>query len=288
MELRLHKKCMKKIIAALDGLKFSESTKKYSIEIARQSKTHLVGVFLDDITYHSYKLYDLVKQDNVLESTVKHLEEKDTKTREASVRKFETACQETGINFSLHHDSSVALQELLHESIYADLLIVDRRETLTHYEEDIPTGFIHDLLTDVQCPVLLVPPKYKPIKKIVLLYDGEPSSMYAIKMFSYLLESLKSLPTEVVTVKGIKKDSHLPDNEIMKEFMKRHYPKANFTVLNGFAEIEIIEHVKKQNENSLVVLGAYRRGRVSRWFRESMADVLMKTLEIPLFIAHNK
>ena len=39
---------------------------------------------------------------------------------------------------------------------------------------------------------------------------------------------------------------------------------------------------------SLVVLGAYQRGMVSRWFRASMADVLMRDLKLPLFIAHSK
>ena len=279
---------MKKIIAAFDGLKFSNTTKDYSIDIAKQSNTHLVGIFLDDVTYHSYKMYELVTENGALESRVQRLEEKDKKTREASVKKFETACQQAGMNFSLHHDRSISLQELLHESIYADLLIIDSKETLTHYEEEIPTRFIRDLLTDVQCPVLLVPQKYEPVKKIVLLFDGEPSSVHAIKMFSYILEPLKHLPTEVITVKGMKKSLHVPDNKIMKEFMKRHYPKATFTVLKGLPEVEIPDHLKEEHANTLVVLGAYRRGMVSRWFRESMADVLIKELKAPLFIAHNK
>ena len=167
-------------------------------------------------------------------------------------------------------------------------MIVDSKETLTHFEEEIPTLFIRDLLTDVQCPVLLTPKKYVPIEKIVLLYDGEPSSVHAIKMFNYLLPELMHLPTEVISVKSIKKDLHLPDNKLMKEFMKRHYPNATFTMLKGLPEIEIIHHLKGERQNILVVLGAYRRGMVSRWFRESMADILMKELKVPLFIAHNK
>ena len=279
---------MKKFIAAFDGLKFSNSTKDYAIDIAKQSNTFPVGIFLDDVTYHSYKMYELITDNGLLESSLEHLQEKDKKTREISVKKFETACQEAGTNFSLHHDRSISLQELLHESIYADLLIIDSKETLTHYEEEIPTRFIRDLLTDVQCPVLLVPQKYEPIKKIVLLFDGEPSSVHAIKMFSYILEPLKHLPTEVITVKGMKKNLHVPDNKLLKEFMKRHYPKATFTVLQGLAEIEIPDHLKGNHGDTIVVLGAYRRGMVSRWFRESKADVLIKGLRTPLFIAHNK
>ena len=46
--------------------------------------------------------------------------------------------------------------------------------------------FIRDLLGDVQCQFMLVPPKYKPVEKIVLLlFDGEPSSVHTIKMFGF-------------------------------------------------------------------------------------------------------
>lgn len=33
---------------------------------------------------------------------------------------------------------------------------------------------------------------------------------------------------------------------------------------------------------------SYRRSEISRWFKTSMADILMKELDAPLFIAHNK
>ena len=69
--------------------------------------------------------------------------------------------------------------------------------------------------------------------------------------------------------------------------MKRHYPKAKYIVTKGCAEDEIIKHLKQTSDNALVVIGAYRRGTVSRWFRESMADSLMKEVKLPLFIAHN-
>jgi len=74
----------------------------------------------------------------------------------------------------------------------------------------------------------------------------------------------------------------------MKEFMKRHFPKAEYKVMKGWAEDAIVKYLKQEKQNALVVLGAYRRGTVSRWFRESMADILMKETKLPLFIAHNK
>ena len=278
---------MKKIIAAFDGLKYSGSTRDYAIYLAKQTNTHLVGIFMDDPTYTSYKIYELIVKEAVSEDKLKIFEAKDKATRAAAAENFEKACQQSGLEYTLHHDRNIAIQDLKHESIYADLLVIDSKETLTHYTEKLPTRFIRDLLGDAQCPVLIVPQKYKPVDKIILLYDGEPSSVHAIKMFSYLLPQLKHLNTEVISVKPVNSILHLPDNKLMKEFMKRHYPKAKYTVMKGWAEDEIVKHLKQTSENALVVMGAYRRGPVSRWFRESMADSLMKEVKLPLFIAHN-
>ncbi|MBI1782858.1 MAG: universal stress protein [Sphingobacteriales bacterium] len=279
---------MKKFLAAFDGLKFSDSTKDYAINLAKQNEAHLVGVSLEDITYHSYKIYELITDKGVSETKLKEYDSADKKSREAAVQKFEQASQANGIHYNIHHDQRIAIKELLHESIYADMVVIDANETLTHYDEKKPTRFIRELLSEVQCPVILVSTKYKPIEKVLLLYDGEPSSVFAIRMFNYTLPQFAELPCEVVSVRYMDNNLHIPDNKLMKEFMKRHYPKASYTTLKGIPEIEIINHLKEEKENVLVVLGAYRRGMVSRWFRSSMADVLMKEIKFPLFIAHNK
>jgi len=279
---------MKKFIVAFDGLKFSESARDYAIELARQSSAHLVGIFLDDGLRHSYKIYDLVTDSGNTELKQKRLEQEDIKIRKDASTNFETACQKAGLQFSVHHDKRIAIRELLRESIYADLLIMNSGETLTAYKEKIPSEFARNLLTQVQCPALLVPHKFKPIKSLVLLFDGEPSSVCAIKMFSYTLASLKQEPTEIVSVKNMNQTMHVPDSNLMKEFMKRHFPKARYTVLKGIPELEIVNYLKVQKDTPLVVLGAYQRGIVSRWFRASMADVLMRDLKLPLFIAHSK
>ncbi|HEX4877915.1 MAG TPA: universal stress protein [Chitinophagaceae bacterium] len=279
---------MKKIVAAFDGLRYADNTTACAIELAKKTNTHLVGSFPDDITYTSYLIHELVVRKGVTAEQLKKFEAKDTAARKSAAEKFERACKAARVPFTLHTDKKIAIQGLKHESIYADMLVIGMKETFSNYPEKPPTRFIRDLLSDTQCPVLLVPEKYRGIEKVVLLYDGEPSSVYAIKMFSYLMPELLELPAEVISVNPVNKSLHLPENRLMKEFMKRHYPKAVFTVLKGMAEDVIVKRLKEQKDSTLVVLGAYRRGAVSRWFRESMADVLMKELRLPLFIAHNK
>jgi len=279
---------MKKIIAVFDGLKYSESAANYAVYIAKRTGSHLVGVFLDDYTYHSYKAYEVVNEKGFINGDkMETLDKQDEEMRAEAAGKFSTLCDAAALNFTVHHDRNIAIHELLHESIFADLLVIENKETFTHYEEKIPTRFVRDLLSEVQCPVLVVPKRFNLFDKAVLLYDGEPASVYAIKTFSYVFSGINDLDVEVISVKSIKDSLHVPDNRLMKEFMKRHFPAAEFTVLKGDAVTEVLDQLKGKEENLLIVLGAYNRGMVSRWFRPSMADILMEELNKPLFIAHH-
>ncbi len=278
---------MKKIIAAIDGLKYSESTAQYAAQMTREIAGHLVGVFNESPDYHDYAIYDLAFEDAPLQDGLTELDEHDKITRAAAVAKFTETCRLAQVNSNIHRDKRAAMPQLLYESIFADLLVIDKHETFSRFAQDLPTSFIRNLLENAQCPVLVVPREFESIEKIILLYDGGPSSVYAIKMFSYLLSPFKKMPIEVLSVKPTGQDLHLPDNRLMKEFMKRHFPQAAYKIIQGEPASEIIKYLKNRHQDELVVLGAYQRGMVSRWLKTSMADILMTHLKTPLFIAHH-
>lgn len=277
---------MKKIIAAIDGLKYAEGTVQYAVQIARETNSHLIGVFLEDFSYHSYSIYEIASHLDPSELHLQKLNDEDSLRRTQSVENFTSLCQKAKVEFTIHHDRNFALAELLHETVYADLLVISKKETFSPFQQEPPTGFLRDLLGDIQCPVLVVPDEFDSVEKIVLLFDGQPSSLFAIKMFSYLLPFMKSLPIDILSVKPQDEDFHVPDNRLMKEFAKRHFPNATFQILHGNAEHEILEYLNESEVTPLIVLGAYQRKLVSRWFHRSMADILMEKSNYPIFIAH--
>lgn len=279
---------MKKFLAVFDGYKMSKSTLDYAIQVTQVTHAHLVGVFLDECIYRTYNVTKIIKTYDDYDAVIKKLDAKDKAKRDDAAIQFQRACEKAKITFSIHRDKSIALQELKHESMFADLIILNEYETFTKYKEQLPTRFVKDLLGDVQCPVLVVPNSFKPVDKIVLLYDGGPSALYAVKMFSYLFGNFQDLPVEIVTVNDRMDNVRLPDKKLMKEFIKVHFPKATYTITQGYAEEQILGYLRNHKENELVVLGAYRRSELSRWFKTSMADILMKELDTPLFIAHSK
>lgn len=279
---------MKKISVAFDGLKFCRESMNYGIELASRSKGLLNGIFLDDFLYHSYNVFNQPGTEGIDGDEIKRLKAEDEGLRTQSISIFDSACRTANINYAIHRDKSFAINELLRESIYSDLLVIGLNETLSHLHELPPTPFIRNLLAGVQCPVLVVPPESKLPEKVFLLYDGKPSSVFAIKMFSYLMPGMKGIPTEIVSVADSSDSAEFPNEALIKEFVECYYPDATYTLLSGVAKTEIPQYLEKASAADLVVLGAYNRTAVSRWFKPSMADTLMERFDFPLFIAHNK
>ncbi len=279
---------MKKISVAFNGLNFSDGTLKYAIELAVSAKALLSGVFLDDFFYHKQPALEMLDNLGIQGVDLVQLQQQDDHIRKESIKNFDSACREKGINYVIHHDKSFALDDLIKESIYSDLLVIGAGETFNHYEEVMPSAFIRNLLASVHCPVMVVPAKYQQPENIVLLYDGKLPSVFAIKMFDCVMPWIKEATTEVLSVRGIKDQLELHEDLLVREFITCHYPRAKYTVLRGDPEEQIPAYIKKLVPQSIIVAGAYQRSTVSRWLKTSMADILINELTMPVFIAHQK
>jgi hypothetical protein len=277
---------MKKIIAAFDGLRFSDSTLEYSIYLAKQYDAHIVGVFLRESTRIGYAVYATMVTESTSGKTIfDEIELADRTATEKAITEFEAGCRQAKINFSVHRDKKNALEELLHETIFADLLVIDAWETFSYLETNMPGWFIKNVLHHVHCPVLVVPKKFSPVTNLVLLYDGSPSSVHAIKMFNYILPEMGKLETKLLSAKPDTTSLHLQDNKLIKEWLKKHYKRVTYQVMKGPAK-EIATMLKAEKPGGLVITGAYHRSNFSMWFHKSLADLLMKEVKAPLFIAH--
>jgi nucleotide-binding universal stress UspA family protein len=278
---------MKKIIAAFDGLRFSDSTLEYAIYLSKQYDAHIVGVFLSESTKLSYAVYEIMVEQSVSGAAVgKELEKSDAATMNESVIKFESACKAAKINYSVHRDEKKAANELLHETVFADLLVIDANETFSYLEASLPGGFLKNILHDAQCPVMVVPKKFKPITKLALLYDGQPSSIFAIKMLGYVLPEMTKLEAKFFYAEHGVSSLRLPDNKLMKEWVKRHFSNVEYHLMKG-EEKKLVATIAAESSGILIVAGAYHRSNLSMWFHNSLADLLMNEIKTPLFIAHH-
>jgi hypothetical protein len=276
---------MKKIIAAFDGLRFSDSTMKYAVFLAKQANAHLSGIFFSENTRLGYAIYQtVIRQSHAGESILDEISESDTKTINESIHIFESACKAEGISYNIRRDKQDAANDILHETIFADLLIIDAEETYSYFETEKPSGFVKNILRHTFCPVIAVPLKFIPITEIAFLYDGSAESVSAIKMLNYTMPGLKKLKTKLFYARP-ENSQTLPDNRLLKEWMNEHYPKIHYKVFEG-GEMDIINALAAEDPGILIVSGAYNRNNLSMWIRHSFADKCLNELKAPIFIAH--
>jgi hypothetical protein len=84
-----------------------------------------------------------------------------------------------------------------------------------------------------------------------------------------------------------KHNNHLPNHHLLKELLKRKYDMVLQSIIKSSnVEDAMVKHMKTENKNCMLVLGAYQCSFFSRWLYQSLADLLITELDIPIFIAH--
>jgi hypothetical protein len=276
---------MKKIIAAFDGLNLSESTIQYAVYLAKRYDAQITGFFLKEYTQVGYAVYATIENFASEKSVFSEINRADHESMKKSIDLFKNICQENEVRFHVQSGMDNYLEDLLYATAFADLLIIDAWETFSYIESGLPSWFIRNVLRDAQCPVLAVPNKFQAIKKIVLLYDGSPSAIHAIKIFSYIFPETNNMHVQLMsTIKEIHEDE-IPDAELIREWMNLHFPRATFNIVHGKSH-DIPSILSDKNEGVMAVAGSYHRSNLSRFIHKSLADLIIRDASVPLFIAH--
>jgi len=278
---------MKKILVAFDGLTFTKDSSAFAIRLAEATDSLLVGVFLYDLRYahllHTYR-WDVPLQQYYYD--VGKIEHSDEKIIYENIKQFTAQCEKSGIRFKVHLDKGVPISELLKESAFADLIVIDTKTSLFNLGDEEVNTFLKDLLIESRCPVMIAPPHPEEIKNVLITYDGSESSVRALKMFAYLFPEWNELKTTLVYVNRTK-SNHLPRNRDIKDLVERHFSNMKYEVLNGPSDDVLIDFLKKNKKNTLVVMGSYGRSALSRIFHSSLSNKVIEEVKVPVFISHD-
>jgi nucleotide-binding universal stress UspA family protein len=278
---------MEKILLAINAKELNMVSLDFACWLAKLTRSKLIGVFLEDIKASA------VPETGVLQG----MQEGETAagddlpliktSRELCddcMKLFEEACTSRGVRSSIHKDLGVPLNELVLESRFADLVVVDH-ETSFNDKTEIPSPFIKDLLKAVECPVIVSPFSFNDIEEVYFAYDGSADSLFAIKQFTYLFPQLSD--RRIVILQADENEAaSITKRKQIGELLQAHYLGIGFGVLHGNADDALLKHLIEK-KNALLVMGSYGRGMLSRIFQKSTADLLLQTLDLPIFIAHH-
>lgn len=276
-----------KILLGIDAINPDRNALDFACYLGRLTKSKVTGVFLENLEAEERpvvkQMQGLTYLDWIVdENSGEHISK--GKLVEKNIASFKESCLRRGVTCNLHRDRGVPIYEMVDESRFADLIIIDSETSFNKTYEGIPTEFVKDILRKAECAVVVAPDSFEAIDEIVFTYDGSASSVFAIKQFTYLFPELSNTRASILQINS-KGEWHNREKYKLKEWLKEHYKDFQFEVYQGKSSASLFDYVFSR-KNIFLVMGAYSRNTLSQFFKHSGADQLMRTMSQPIFIAH--
>ncbi len=279
---------MEKILLAIEAANPDKNAIEFACYLARLTKSKITGIFLENIVaQHEFALKEIPGAPY----REWHADERSSEYRtraeaiEKNITLFKQKCTGEKITCRVHRDRGVPADELIEESRFADLVVVDAETSFNKRYEGSPTEFVKDILQKAECPVVIAPESFDGINEVVFTYNDSASSVFAIKQFTYLLPQLHEIKVSIIQVNESGKWEDR-DKYIFSEWLKDHYGNLHFEALKGDTNTVLFDYLLRR-KNIFLVMGAYGRNTLSQFFKHSRAELLIKGTSQPIFIAHH-
>ncbi|HEV8508308.1 MAG TPA: universal stress protein [Chitinophagaceae bacterium] len=274
---------MEKILLVIGENELNMPALDFACYLGRLTHSTITGIILESVQ----KPILTTAGSTSIDGKVEEPSSNDTRQRssiEATLSRFKRACENRSVHCTVHCDSGIPAEEIIYESRFADLIVVDAATSFRRNFEGRPTEFVKDVLKDAECPVIIAPESFYGLSEIVFTYDGSKSSAFAIKQFAYLFPELDD---KKVVLLQVNEEGEWTEDEKQRwtEWLINHYSVIDFQALKGGVNDKLFDYLFGR-KNCMVVLGAYGRNTVSRFFKTSHADRIIKTMTLPIFISH--
>lgn len=278
---------MQKILMALEGPDLSHDSLAFGIYLSRLTHSRITGIFLENQPESQLpimkKMYDGTYIEWQVDEESKAWRQK-LKDLEQGIAQFRAYYANHDIPTAVHRDKGVPIEEIIQETRYADLLVMDAAYGSTQSFEKTPTAFVQDVLAKAECPTVIAPASFDGIEEIVCAWDGSQSATLAIKLFAYLFPQLSDKKVTIVHVNDGDGSNAMARNSL-QEWTEHHYHAVSWEELRGTADTTLFDYCLRKRK-VFIVFGSFGRNAVSRFFRHSHAEKVIRTVTQPVFIAH--
>lgn len=277
----------KKILVCLDGSKLSRAVCDYGIFLSKELDLPLVLLHVVEHTHTPSKLdlsgnLALGARDDLLEELVS--EEMDESKKliakgRAVLKEFEAYAKEHSVQKceTLHRHG--ALEEILEElaSSLQTAIIGLRGED----HQDEMGSNVEELIRNLNIPILLVNGDFKPIKSVLIAYDGSNFAEKALKAISknpllpHVKRFIANVNTDVASSAKLLLEA--------KKFFDEENLEVHTKSLQGDS-IEVLLDFAQENDIDIIAMGAYSHNRLrSKIFGSFTTKMFLKATK-PLLL----
>ena len=276
---------MEKILFVTDAVKLNMQHLDFACFLANLTRSKLTGIFLENLEWElrsKETLQQLAVASSLPGASIREIKETYC---EQQIKTFKEGCERRGVNCHIHRNRGIPAAEVISESRFADLMVIDAGISFNDQREDIPTSIAEEILKGAECPAVIAPDAFERIDRIVFTFDHSRSAVFAIKEFSHLFPELQDRKAVILSI-AAPGNIAMEDKYKLKEWLRAHYQDIDVIVLEDHNKrAGLLEYLLAQ-KNAFIVMGAFGRGLLSNFLTPSHATPVVRLTGQPVFIAH--
>jgi len=192
-------------------------------------------------------------------------------------------CVEAGVPCDVRYEIGAVINVVLDAASHADLVVLGRHGQGAIYAGPHLGSVFEAVVRHSSCPVLATQAEMRPILKILVAYDGSDRSKDALTIGARLAQSQDRDLVVLVVNDGHPSQQKAFDEA--KEWLQAHNVAAKPLFVEG-SPAETILRVAREEDASLIVLGAYGHSRFLEIFFGSTVDEVVHQAITPVLICH--
>ncbi|MEL6494274.1 MAG: universal stress protein [Cyanobacteria bacterium J06623_7] len=286
---------MKKILLCSDGSTFAENTYRYGAWFATQLEAEAVDVLcVTDLRgQQAIKRQNLSgsigidAKENLLDRLVELEHEKAKINHQRAKLVLQQAAESLkteGVEqINLLHEAGFLVDCLAKFEASCDLIVLGKRGEAAEFASGHLGANLERIVRSSHKPCLVTSRQFKPIERVLIAYDGSPSSQ---KILQFIADTtiFTGLELHIVTVA---KNTSEPTAIARIESAQQAAQQAGFTptcsVIAGHSEKAISNYVT-ENDISLLVMGAYGHSRIRHLVIGSTTAQMLRSSHIPVLL----
>jgi nucleotide-binding universal stress UspA family protein len=278
---------IKTILVCVDGSKYSKSAADLSIWIAHHLKAEIQALSVVDIqTLEGPWLADLTGLTGIqpFQSLVPQLRDLTEKKCQSAVQEVLEAAKKRSVKCQTHIRTGHLVEEILQAEHTAELIVLGQRGEGFEMTGEWLGSNVDRVIRKSIKPCLISTSEFRPIRSILMAYDGSEHANHALYSAIELAQNLKAKLT-ILSVESSSDEEKM--SWALKEAMdisQKQGTDANALALHGSPE-ETILKVASEQHHDLIVMGAYGHTRLRELILGSVTSHVIRKSAVPVLLS---
>ena len=272
---------IKRILVALSGTPYTTAAVRHALELARLHEAEVTGV--TDI--------DLAKVANVgpvpmgagaaVHELVEHRLQLTERQVEQAIESFESECRDAGRTCCVVRETGNPFEKLISVWRYHDLTVAGLRGLFEYGIVHEPDDVIMRLVSKGVRPILAVAREYRPVRRVLVAYNGSMESAKALKRFMQM-QLWPDVTMGLVCFDMADDEARqLLDDAAL--YCKAHGHEVETQRVEGSPQKQLLDHAGRW-EADLIVMGSSSRARLLQHLLGDTTLHAIRHAEVPLFL----